>query len=41
MYNIPSETKKYYYEIEDFKGVDFTSSPLQVDSRRSPNAKIL
>lgn len=39
MYNIPSETKKYYYEIEDFKGVDFTSSPLQVDSRRSPNAK--
>lgn len=39
MYNIPSETKKYYYEIEDFKGVDFTSSPLQVDKRRSPNAK--
>lgn len=39
MYSIPSETKKYYYEIEDFKGVDFTSSPLQVDKRRSPNAK--
>lgn len=39
MYNIPSETKKYYYEIEDFKGVDFTSSPLQVDKRRSSNAK--
>lgn len=39
MYNIPSETQKYYYEIEEFKGVDFTSSPLQVDKRRSPNAK--
>lgn len=39
MYDIPSETKKYYYEIEEFKGVDFTSSPLQVDKRRSPNAK--
>jgi len=39
MYNIPSETKKYYFEIDEFKGVDFTSSPLQVDIRRSPNAK--
>lgn len=39
MYNIPSETKKYYYEIEEFKGVDFTNSPLQIDKRRSPNAK--
>lgn len=41
MYSIPSETKKYYFEIEDFKGVDFTSSPLQIDKRRSPNAKNL
>ena len=39
MYNIPTETKKYYYEIEEFKGVDFTSSPLQVDKRRSTNVK--
>lgn len=39
MYNIPSEKEKRYFSIEDFKGVDFTSSPLQVDVRRSPNAK--
>ena len=39
MNDMPSEIKKHYYEIEDFKGVDFTSSPLQVDKRRSPNAK--
>lgn len=39
MYSIPTETKKYYFEIEEFKGVDFTSSPLQVDKKRSPMAK--
>lgn len=39
MYSIPSEVKKNYFEINEFKGVDFTSSPLQIDKRRSPNAK--
>lgn len=39
MISIPAEKEKKYFSIEDFKGVDFTSSPLQVDIRRSPNAK--
>lgn len=39
MYSIPSEVKKIPFTINEFKGVDFTSSPLQVDVRRSPNAK--
>ncbi len=38
-FNIPSQKERYAYEITDFKGVDFTSSPLQVDKKRSPNAK--
>lgn len=39
MYNVPSQTKKNFYEIGSFKGVDFTTSPLEVDPQRSPNAK--
>lgn len=39
MYNIPSSQSKNIYKIENFMGVDFTSSPIEVDKRRSPNAK--
>lgn len=39
MYNIPSSPSKKNYSIDSFMGVDFTSSPIEVDKRRSPNAK--
>lgn len=39
MYNIPSQKEKQYYSINEFKGVDFTTSPIDVDVRRSPTAK--
>lgn len=39
MYSIPSQKEKQYYSIKEFKGVDFTTSPIDVDVRRSPNAK--
>ncbi len=38
MHNIPASQKKRYYSIDNFLGVDFTSSPIEVDKRRSPNA---
>lgn len=38
MYNIPAAQQKNYYSIDNFLGVDFTSSPIEVDKRRSPNA---
>lgn len=38
-YRIPSSPKKIPYTIDSFMGVDFTSSPIEVDKRRSPNAK--
>ena len=38
MYSVPSSQKKNYYSIDNFLGVDFTSSPIEVDKRRSPNA---
>lgn len=39
MYNIPTSPTKNIYTIDSFMGVDFTSSPIEVDKRRSPNAK--
>ena len=39
MFTVPREKTKYVREISNFLGVDFTSSPLEVDLRRSPNAK--
>lgn len=39
MYNIPTQKSKNYYHINNFKGVDFTSSELDIDKSRSPNAK--
>lgn len=39
MFTVPKEKKKYIKEIANFLGVDFTSSPLEVDLRRSPDAK--
>lgn len=39
MYSVPASQSKNYYNIESFLGVDFTTSPLEVDKRRSPNAK--
>ena len=39
MFSVPSEKPRYIKEISNFKGVDFTSSPLDIDLRRSPNAK--
>lgn len=41
MYNVPAAKSKNIYTIENFMGVDFTSSPIEVDKRRSPNAKNL
>nr|DAS12528.1 MAG TPA: hypothetical protein [Caudoviricetes sp.] len=38
MMNIPAGKTKNYYSIENFLGVDFSSSPLEVDKRRSPNS---
>ena len=39
MYSIPSQKTKEYYTIKEFKGVDFTTSQIDVDVRRSSNAK--
>lgn len=39
MYNIPAEKEKNYFQVENFKGVDFTSSPIQVDKKRSPKGR--
>ena len=39
MYNIPKQTERNYYRNKKFKGVDFTSSELEVSDSRSPNAK--
>lgn len=39
MYSVPSSKSKSYFSIDNFLGVDFTSSPIEVDKRRSPNAK--
>lgn len=39
MYSIPSQEKRNFYEIKSFKGVDFTTSPIEVEPYRSPNAK--
>lgn len=41
MYTIPTQIQKNYFSLEGFKGVDFTTSPLEVDKKRSPNAKNL
>lgn len=38
MYSIPASQSKSYYSIDNFLGVDFTSSPIEVDKKRSPNA---
>ena len=39
MYSIPAQTSKLHFKISNFKGVDFTSSELDVDNSRSPKAK--
>lgn len=39
MYSVPSSQSKSYYSIDSFLGVDFTTSQIEVDKRRSPNAK--
>lgn len=39
MYSVPTTQSKSYFTIDNFLGVDFTSSPIEVDKRRSPNAK--
>lgn len=41
MYSIPGSSKKNVFTIDSFMGVDFTSSPIEVDKRRSPNARNL
>ena len=38
MYSIPASQSRSYYSIDNFLGVDFTSSPIEVDKKRSPNA---
>ena len=39
MYSVPATQSKSYFSIDNFLGVDFTTSPIEVDKRRSPNAK--
>lgn len=39
MFSVPKEKTRYISTIQNFLGVDFTSSPLEVDPRRSPEAK--
>lgn len=39
MYTVPASQSKNYYNIDSFLGVDFSTSPLEVDKRRSPFAK--
>lgn len=39
MYSIPDTPDIYTYIIDSFMGVDFTSSPIEIDKKRSPNAK--
>ena len=39
MYNIPASIPKKIFSIDSFMGVDFSSSPIEIDKRRSPNAK--
>lgn len=41
MYSVPTSQTKSYFSIDGFMGVDFTTSPIDVDKRRSPNAKNL
>ena len=41
MFTVPKEKARYISTIDNFLGVDFTSSPLEVDPRRSPDAKNL
>ena len=36
--NVPSEKTLYSTHYDDLKGVDFTSDPVQVNKRRSPDA---
>ncbi len=38
MYSIPASQSRSYYSIDNFLGVDFTSSPIEVDKKRSSNA---
>lgn len=38
MYTVPKQRELNFYEIGAFKGVDFTTSPIEVDAQRSPNA---
>lgn len=38
MYSIPGTKNKNYYSIDNFLGVDFTSSPIAIDKRRSPKS---
>lgn len=39
MFNIPAAIPKKIFSIDNFMGVDFSSSPIEIDKRRSPNAK--
>lgn len=38
MYNVPAQPKINIYNIDNFMGVDFSSSILDVNERRSPNS---
>lgn len=38
MFNVPTQRQNNVYSIDEFKGVDFTSSPIEVDKRRSPKS---
>ena len=37
-FKVPKQTAKSVYNIDEFKGVDLTNSPTNVDDNKSPNA---
>ena len=37
-FNVPKQTSKSVYNVDEFKGVDLTNSPTNVDDNKSPNA---
>lgn len=38
MYTVPKQKQMNFYEVGEFKGIDFTTSPIEVDAQRSPYA---
>ena len=37
-FKVPKSPEKSVYQINEFKGVDFSNSPANIDDNKSPNA---